>query len=102
MKTFDRYVWEMDNNALGELGSEGNDESLMRIARTAIKNHFTDLMRFYEGLAEKDASIKHELEEYKSDPKNRSSKLPNANDGDITHDVVPPEADGSGAETEDD
>lgn len=105
MKTFRQYCEEMNDKSvpIGDLGISGAapEESLVRIARLAAKNHHDDLIDFFQMLATKDHVIRHELDNMHRNDANRNvrPKGKPQSSHDDRDEVVPHAADGlSGVE----
>ncbi len=76
MKTFRQYVEQMEDdkdNPITDLGMSGAapEESLVRIAKLAARNHHDELMDFFHNLATKDHAIRHELDNMNRNDSNR-------------------------------
>jgi len=76
MKRFAQYIqereeYEDDTKGLGNIGLDNtsNSESLFRIMRIAIDNHYKDVIDFLESLGEKDSHIKSELQRHMEEKK---------------------------------
>lgn len=105
MKTFRQYREEISDksNSISDLGMSGvaPEESLVRVARLAAKNHHVELMDFFQMLATKDHAIRHELDNMNRNDANRNvrPKGKPQSSSDNRDEVVPHAADGlSGVE----
>ena len=98
MKTFRQYIEENDED-LGISGASTED-SLLRLARIAIKNHQEELLDFFRSLAGKDTMIRDELNNIDRNLVNRplrqKGKPALSAQDDRQHDVVPAQADNAG------
>lgn len=105
MKTFRQYLEGIDGdkNPITDLGMSGAmpEESLVRIARLAAKDHRDELMDFFQTLASKDHAIRHELDNMNRNDANRNPRPKGKSQSSLDNrdEVVPHAADGlSGVE----
>ncbi len=91
MKTFKRFLEDMGQKPLGNIGETDPDSSLMAICKMAIEDHQEELLGFFDKLARKDNRIREELDDFKHG-KPKSLPPSHGDEGDV---VIPASADNS-------